>query len=143
MGRLLFLIVGALAAVAGCGGSDARRVEPVYDEATGQLELLKYDADGDARPDTWSYMEGTRVVRVEIDRDGDGRIDRWEYYDANQRIEKVGSSRANDGKPDSWAYYDISGAISRLELSKQRDGIVDRIEYYQNGALARADEEIL
>ena len=39
-------------------------------------------------------MDGARVVRIEIDKDEDGKIDRWEYYDANQKLEKIGSSRA-------------------------------------------------
>src|SRR5205814_10461252 len=87
-----------------CGSREPASVEPVYDKLTGKLRLLKYDANGDGKVDTWSYMDGTRVVRIEIDMDEDGKIDRWEYYDADQKLEKTGTSRANDGKEDAWVY---------------------------------------
>ena len=72
------------------------RVQPVYDRETGKLTLLKYDSKGDGKPDTFSYMDGTRVVRIEIDTDQDGKVDRWEYYSGDQKVERIGSSRAND-----------------------------------------------
>ena len=87
--------------ILGCGSSSTD-IEPVYDRKTGKLQLLKYDANGDGKVDTWSYMDGARVVRIEIGRDADGKIDRWEYYDVNQKLEKVGFSRANDGTEDAW-----------------------------------------
>src|ERR1700722_7992697 len=84
--------------LAACGDRGGNRIEPVYDKQTGELQLLKYDSDGDGKVDTWSYMDGTRVLRIEIDKDEDGKIDRWEYYGADQKLEKIGTSRANDGK---------------------------------------------
>lgn len=131
-----------LVAALGCGTSadqDAR-LKPTYD-ASGKLQLLEYDADGDGKVDTWSYMDGTRVVRIELDPDQDGRIDRWEYYEADEKIEKIGTSRANDGKADAWAFYAADGSMTRLELSTKRDDKVDRIEYYDNGAMIRAEQD--
>ncbi len=134
------LIVGLTSASCGTplGGG---RVEPVYDDATGRLQLLKYDADGDGTIDTWSYMDGARVVRIELDLDQNNVIDRWESYGPDQAIEKVGSSRAGDNTPDSWAFYDTGGTITKLELSTHRDGTVDRVEYYEAGARVRAEED--
>ena len=117
------------------------RVEPVYDDATGRLQLLKYDANGDGTIDTWSYMDGARVVRIELDSDQNSVIDRWEYYGADQTIEKVGASRAGDNSPDSWAFYDRGGTMVRLELSTRRDGKVNRIEFYEGGVRVRAEED--
>jgi hypothetical protein len=140
--------VGALSlvglAAAGCGsgrGVDNKTIEPVYDAKTGRLQLLKYDSDGDGKVDTWSYMDGPRVVRIEIDRDEDGKIDRWEYYGPDQRLEKVGMSRANDGKEDAWSYAGPDGSIVRIEVSTRRDGRIDRVEYYEREALVRAEED--
>lgn len=125
-----------------CGTPPAGgRVEPVYDDATGRLQLLKYDANGDGTIDTWSYMDGARVVRIELDRDQNNIIERWEYYGPDQAIEKVGTSRAGDNTPDSWAFYDGSGTMTRLELSTHRDGKVDRVEYYEAGVRVRAEED--
>ena len=78
---------------ASCGSREPANIEPVYDKLTGKLRLLKYDSNGDGKVDTWSYMDGTRVVRIEIDMDEDGKIDRWEYYDADQKLEKTGTSQ--------------------------------------------------
>jgi hypothetical protein len=135
------LLLFAVALSAGCGSPESKNIEPVYDKLTGQLQLLKYDSNGDGKIDTWSYMDGTRVLRIEIDTDGDGKIDRWEYYGANQKIEKTGTSRANDGKEDAWVYNGADGAIARIDVSTKRDGKVSRSEHYQKDALVSAEED--
>ena len=123
-------------------GDDARkRISPEYDKTTGKLALLKYDSDGNGKVDTWSYMDGARVVRIEIDKDEDGKIDRWEYYDANQKLEKIGTSRAHDGKEDAWSYLDDAGAIARVDVSGKHDGTISRVEHYQTGVLVAAEED--
>src|ERR1700722_17543982 len=107
------------------GEADAKkRIEPVYDKETGKLQLLKYDAKGDGKVDTWSYMDGARIVRIEIDKDGDGKIDRWEYYGPDQKLEKIGVSRANDGKPDTWSYLGPDGSVARIEIATEKTGKV-------------------
>jgi hypothetical protein len=136
------MLIAALAAAA-CGPDRAaqKRISPEYDQSTGRLKLLKYDSNGNGVTDTWSYMDGARVVRIEIDKDEDGKIDRWEYYDANARIEKVGFSRQNDGKEDAWQFTGPDGAVSRVEISTRRDGKVTRTEHYQQGRLVAAEED--
>src|SRR5438874_11395511 len=115
--RIQVVVYGCLLALAlGIGACESReaaearqRIQPVYDADTGKLTLLKYDSNGNGKPDTFSYMDGARVVRIEIDQDEDGKIDRWEYYGPDRQIEKVGFSRANDGKVDSWSYTGADG----------------------------------
>ena len=129
-------------AAGGCVADDRnKRIEPVYDKQTGRLQLLKYDSNGNGKVDTWSYMDGTRVLRIEIDKDEDGKVDRWEYYDGNQKLEKTGTSRANDGKEDAWLYTGPDGSIVRVEFSTKRDGKATRTEYYEKDALLRAEED--
>ena len=136
------LVVCTAGAIAACGApADRARIEPTYDRATGRLELLKYDANGDGNVDTWSYMDGAQIVRIEIDTNHDGVLDRWEYYRADGQLEKVGSSRMQDGSPDSWAYYGQGGSIARLELATHSGDTVDRIEHYEKGAIVRAEED--
>jgi hypothetical protein len=146
--RYLFAVLPTLAlfgvALAACGRERAEakaRITPEYNKTTGRLQLLKYDADSDGTPDTFSYMDGARVVRIEIDKNEDGKIERWEYYDANQKLEKVGFSRANDGVEDAWSYLGPDGQLSRIEISTQRNGKVSRIERYQQGKLTSAEED--
>jgi hypothetical protein len=149
MRRFAFAAALAIASCAlpltlACDGSEAdakKRIEPVYDKETGKLQLLKYDSKGDGKVDTWSYMDGARVVRIEIDKNGDGKIDRWEYYGPDQKLEKFGVSRANDGQPDAWSYVGPDGAITRIEIATQKNSKAMRTEYYEHNALVRAEED--
>lgn len=121
--------------------SPAKKIEPTYDKQSGRLQLLRYDSDGDGKFDTFSYMDGTRILRIEIDQNGDGRIDRWEYYGSDQKLEKVGFSRAQDGIEDAWSFFNTTGATDRIEISTKRNHKVDRIEHYEQGTLVRAEED--
>lgn len=91
---------------------DDPRVTRFYDPNSGRLRLLVYDADGDGRFDTWSYMDGDRVIRMEFDSDGDGRVDRWEYFKVDGSIEKIGTSSRHDGQPDTWRYPNADGTVA-------------------------------
>jgi hypothetical protein len=93
------------------------KVQGHYNREDGKLDVIAYDASGKGRPDTWAYMAGARVVRIEIDRDGDGKIDRWEYYAAGGALEKVGYSRAGNGHADAWAFQGSDGSIARIEMA--------------------------
>jgi len=138
------LVAAASLSLAGCDGNDAqarKRIAPEYDKKTGKLTLLKYDSNGNGKVDTWSYMDGARVVRIEIDKDENGTIDRWEYYGDGQKLEKIGFSRANDGKEDAWSYPGADGKIERIEISPRRDGKVSRTEHYSNDVLVAAEED--
>src|SRR5215208_1389815 len=119
---------------AACGRNDTaearKRITPEYDANTGKLRLLKYDANANGKVDTWSYMDGAKVTRIEIDTDEDGKIDRWEHYGADQKLEKVGFSRAADGKEDAWSFSGADGSIVRIDVSTRRDGKVSRVEHY-------------
>jgi hypothetical protein len=123
------------------GGAPRNRMEPVYDQKTGKLQLLKYDSNGNGKIDTWSHMDGTRVVRIELDKDEDGLIDRWEYYGPDQKLEKVGFSRLKDGKEDAWSYAGPDGTVLRIEVSTRRDGKVSRIEHFEKERLVTAEED--
>ena len=73
------LVLTFAVAASGCSGereAARKRISPEYDK-NGRLQLLKYDSKGTGKVDTWSYMDGARVVRIEIDSDDNGRIDRW------------------------------------------------------------------
>jgi len=90
------------------------RVRRVYDTATGRLKLLVYDSDGDLKFDTWSYMDGDRLLRMDVDEDEDGTIDRREYYGPNNELQRV----------------------ERLA----HDGHVTRTDFYEKGVLVRTDQ---
>jgi len=134
------LVLGA--SLTGCRRAPREeRVQATYDKGTGKLSQLTVDGESDGKPNIFSYMDGTKFIRIEIDQDEDGRVDRWEYYGANQKLEKVGFSRSNDGKQDSWAFQGPDGAVARVEVSTKRDGKVDRTEFYSAGELRRAEED--
>lgn len=132
----------ALLSYACAGQHDGKKqIEPEYDPETGKLKLLKYDSNNDGKVDTVSYMNGARILRIEIDKDQDGKTERWEYYGADQKLEKVGFSRVNDGKEDAWSFAASDGSISRIEISSRRDGKISRTEHYQKDMPVGADED--
>jgi hypothetical protein len=136
--RVLSLLV--LLGIAACGSKPASdSVQVSYDKKTGKLSQLTVDAKHDGKPNIFSYMDGTKFLRIEIDKDEDGKIDRWEYYGADQKLEKVGFSRSNDGKPDAWAFEAPDGSIGKVVISTARDGRTDRTEFYEKGVLVRAE----
>jgi hypothetical protein len=135
------VLIVALTIAAGCRASGKARIEPVYNKLTGRLELLKYDSNGDGRIDTWSYMDGLRVLRIEIDANEDGKIDRWEYYGDAQTLEKIGSSRADDGNVDTWSYPAADGTVERVDVSTRRNGRPTRTEHYAHDILVSAEED--
>lgn len=138
----IFLLIALT--LGGCNSEQAdarKRISPEYDKTTGKLQLLKYDSDGNGKVDTFSYMDGARVLRIEIDKNEDGTIDRWEHYDANQKLEKIGFSRLGDGKEDAWSYSGPDGSIVRIDISENRDGKVTRVEHYDHQTLLSAEED--
>jgi hypothetical protein len=136
----------SVGAVSGCSDPEKERLRtttvPTYDAETGRLTRLTYDANKNGVIDTWTYMDGTRVLRSEIDTDEDGKIDRWEYHDGDPEvIVKVGISRANDGRPDAWAIMGADGQPTHVEVSTRRDDTIDRWEWYDDETLLRAEED--
>ena len=120
---------------------DSSAVSAKYNPATGKLSQLTVNRNNDDKPNVFSYMDGSKFVRIEIDVDEDGKIDRWEYYSADQKLEKVGLSRSNDGIVDAWLFQGADGTINRIEVSTRRDGQVNRVEFYESGKRARAEED--
>ena len=47
-----------------------------------ELAFGAYFFDGKAigKNDAVSYMDGTRILRVELDLTGNGKVDRWDLY---------------------------------------------------------------
>ena len=113
---------------------------PVYDRESGRLQRLDYDSDRDGTADTISFMDGQKVIRIEIDKDQDGRVERWEYYGQDQKLVRVGISRLNDGIVDAWSYSGPDGSLAQVDLSGNRDGLITRKEFYEAGQLVRVEE---
>ena len=117
------------------------KIKPTYDSSTGTLKELAADSDGDGVVDTWGYMDGTRVVRVEVDENGDRVVDRWEFHRApagpvgpvGQVPRAVELRRGGVESPDK--------TIERIERATRRDGVVSRWEYFENGFLVRVEED--
>ena len=137
-----FLILAAVLAAA-CSSQPPVGSKPAatYDPDTGKLKTLTADANKNGKPDTVSYMDGTRILRIELDLDEDGHVERWDFYGADGELEKVGFSKLNDGVMDAVAYYDPPGVLARMQVSTQRDGTFDRTETYQAGVLTRSADD--
>jgi hypothetical protein len=132
----LFLAVFLGIGLAGCRQAQGDRPRASYDQKTGRLKTVAYDANKNGKNDAVSFMDGTRILRVELDWDENGKVERWDIYNADRTLEKVGMSRKNDGVMDAQAFYAADGALQRIEVSTRRDGTFDRVEYYQRDARA-------
>ena len=100
-----------------------------------------YDSNGNGKIDTWSHMDGTRVLWIEIDKDENDVIERWEYYGPDQKLLKVGYSTTNDGKVNAWAFKNADGSLARIEFASGPDATIGRTEFYERDALVRAEED--
>ena len=88
------------------------RVRRFYDPSTGRLTLIMFDVNDDMKFDTWAYMDGEQLKKMDIDTNADGIIDRREYYVAG-------------------------GQVQRIEYLAA--GRVFRTEFYESNALVRVD----
>lgn len=141
--RPFIVALASLFTAASCDGGSERSslVQAKYDAKTGKLSQLTLNGAKDGKPNIISYMDGQKVVRIEIDSDENGRTDRWEYYGADQKLQKVGVSRSNDGIVDTWLFQGTDGLPAKAEISTARDGKVTRTEFFSKGDLARAEED--
>ena len=109
--ELFILAAGLLAAIAsgivayrnsgpyGERGRENPGVRRIVDPATERLRLLIYDSDVNGRFDTWSYMDGDRLLRMEIDSNGDGVIDQRKSFDANISVSGIATSTTPNVQP--------------------------------------------
>ena len=119
-----------------------RRVQPTYDKASGKLTKLAYDSNDNGKPDTWAFMDGARLVRLEADENEDATIDRWEYYSATassasatQPPERIDRATRGDGRVSRREFFE-SGVLARIEEDVDGNGSVDKWETYSAGALS-------
>ena len=112
-----------------------------YDKATGRLSRLVFDLNKNGKNDSVSYMDGTRIVRVELDLDENGKVERWDFYRPDGNLEKIGFASKDDGVMDSQAFYDPPGVLQRIEISTKRDGKYDRTEFYEQSVLVRSQDD--
>jgi hypothetical protein len=101
-----------------------------YDPKTGKLKRIDTDLNKNGKMETFSYWDGSHVLRIEIDKDEDGKIDRWEHYNDQNKLEKIGSSSKDDEVEDTWTYPDERGFLARVESDVNRDGVVDKREIF-------------
>jgi hypothetical protein len=137
-----FFIVLALGVAAACSRTPGGE-HPVadYDQNTGRLRRIVLDANKNGKNDTVSYMDGTRIIRVELDLDENGKVERWDFYGPDGKLEKVGFASRNDGVMDSQAFYEAAGVLRRIEISTKRDGRFDRAEFYESNVLVRSEDD--
>jgi hypothetical protein len=158
--RLFPLLVVAVAVA--CSNADTaqlrRTTTAAYDQHTGRLAQLTADFDGNGTIDTWTYMDGTKVLRTESDLDEDGRIDRWEYITAAGDLDRIALSRQGTGRPDAWEFYEagqrvrceedtngdgrpdawltvVDGGVRTASFDEDHDGVPDRRLTYGDGGI--------
>ena len=144
--RLFLALAFVSVLAAGCSDPEKDRIEatsiPTYDEKTGKLTRITADLNKNGKIDTFTYMDGTRVLRSEIDADEDGKIEKWEYHGDDGTVIKVAVSREKNGNADTWMYPGPDGKLARAEMSSEQDeSKIDRWEWYEDEQLVRAEED--
>jgi hypothetical protein len=141
--RVTARVAGVFFAVmlSGCSHESGIPPTPTYDETTGALRSVAYDANHSGRNNAVMYMSGKRPVRVEMDLDGNGQVERWEFYAPDGTRTKVGLSQRNDGVMDTEAHYTDATTLESLRISTKRDGRFDRNEYFDHNVLVRSDDD--
>lgn len=141
MNTRLRIIATVVVLTTACTRPSGEPPAATYDPGTGRLQTLTADANKNGRNDTVSYMDGTRILRIELDLDENGHVERWDFYGREGSLEKVGFSRQNDGVMDAQAFYAPEGTLLRMEVSTRRDGTFDRTETYEGGLLKRSADD--
>lgn len=139
----LLLTVSLAASCRGAASEPTQqgRIQPTYDEATGRLSRLAYDANENGRHDTWAFMDGATLVRLEADENEDGQIDRWEYYPPSsaaglkQPPERIERATRFDGRVSRREFFE-EGVMTRIEEDTDGNGVTDKWETYRQGVLA-------
>ena len=130
-GAICAALLSACQALEVSGGhEETGGIKLVYSSETGRLEQMQYRPGDTAEGQSWAYMDGARLLRVEVDQDGDGQIDRWEHYGAPP-VNAVPGDAASA----------LLAALERVEISTRRDGVVSRRESYEGGVLVRVEED--
>ncbi|MEO8500944.1 MAG: hypothetical protein ABI565_08505 [Vicinamibacteria bacterium] len=106
----------------------------------GTLRQLKFDSNGDGKPDVFAYFSGRNTPdRLEIDENHDGVIDRWEEYNAEGVMLRYATSKKG-GVPERFVEIDpVTKATLRVETDADHDGKRERVEVFVGGRLSRAE----
>ena len=144
--RIAFLALAVVASACGDSEADAvrRTTQATFDEKTGRLSRLTADLNKDGVVDTWTYLDGTTVLRTESDTDKDGQIDRWEVNFPDGRVERVGVSLRKTGRPDMWVFPDPGQPLNPIRkefVGLKHETRVVRWEFYEAGRLRRVEED--
>lgn len=135
------LVAATALLVGGCSRQAAPTPRAVYDQASGKLARVEYALGSSRRNNAVAFMDGTRVMWIELDLTGNGRPERWDHYKSDGTLDRVALASRDDGVPDALAYYGSGGQLLRIERSTARDGQYNRIEHYEGGSLARSEED--
>src|SRR6185436_692453 len=111
-----FIAAVALVTCAACrepapqaGSAPVEKLVPTYN-AAGALTKLDADSDHDGLIDMWAYMDGARVVRVEVDENGDGKIDKGETY-SDGSLSTMAIDTTRRGRADRRLVYRPDGTL--------------------------------
>lgn len=165
-GRVVGLVVGALALGVACGGaSEEVRAEVAPEAVRGaelpaddqgrcevegnDLEVSEYDTSGDDHPDVRRVYRrvGTppRVRLIlscrEVDLNADGIKDVVRYYNEEGRPLREEADRNFDGQLDSVTHFQ-AGRIVRREIDSNGNGRIDTKVFYENGRVARIERDL-
>jgi hypothetical protein len=94
------------------------------------------DTDGNCVPDTWSYVEGDKVVRRELDTNKNKVLDLWEYYEGDVKTLQA-ESRGSCSRPNVLYVFSEDGQrIVLQEEDRNCNGLPDRMTRFDEAGVA-------
>ncbi len=108
------------------------RIDTIYHNGEGKLELITYDTTGNGRANIWQTYKKDKLREQKADRDGDGLIEEIISYDQNGQPLKSLHDMDIDGIMEIVRFY-RDGELQKQEWDANGDGRPAGVTEYQSG----------
>lgn len=121
-------------------------------ELRGDVEVEKYDLDGDGQPDVWKHYVFTGgpdvpkekkprlLARQDIDLNFDGKVDVKRYFNAQAALVREEMDLDFDERFDAVDYY-ADGVLYRRDIALNTQGQPSIVKFYNDQTLTRKERD--
>ena len=103
-------------------------------------DVVTSDINRDGKPDSWTYINGGDVDRMELDINFDGKIDSVYIYDGKGKVKEEILDTNYDGRMDNWRFYK-NGSLEEDEIDSDFNGTVDVWVYVNRKRIYRIEKD--
>ena len=103
-------------------------------------EIITSDTNQDGRPDAWTHVSESNVVKQELDINFDGKVDAMFVYDWNGKVKEETLDTDYDGRMDNWRVYE-DGKLVMDRIDSNHDGRIDIWFFIDRGKIIRLEKD--